>query len=214
MALNRERVVQAGLQLLNEVGLGGLTLRRLAKELDVQAPTLYWHIKSKQELLDEMATMMLKQLVESEALNIDGSWQESSIEACRRLRQMLLAYRDGAKIFSGTYLTDDSLLESMETPLQKLTGAALSLVDAVRGWTTLYSYVIGFTIEEQATHTVSGERDNRYEPSRRAQRVDEEKYPLTVAAGQEMFANFDERFDYGLQLIITGIEQKITTGHR
>ena len=54
MALDRAQVVTAAIELLDEVGLDGLTLRRLAQELGVQAPALYWHFKDKQELLDQM----------------------------------------------------------------------------------------------------------------------------------------------------------------
>ena len=53
--LDRRQVAAAGLKLLNEAGLHGLTLRAIAKELDVKAPALYWHFKDKQALLDEMA---------------------------------------------------------------------------------------------------------------------------------------------------------------
>jgi AcrR family transcriptional regulator len=56
MALDRATVVRAALRLLDEVGLHGLSLRKVASELGVQAPALYWHFKNKQELLDEMAT--------------------------------------------------------------------------------------------------------------------------------------------------------------
>jgi AcrR family transcriptional regulator len=59
MKVNRDMVARAGLKLLNEVGLEQLTLRLLAKELNIQAPTVYWHFKSKEELIDEMATMVL-----------------------------------------------------------------------------------------------------------------------------------------------------------
>jgi len=52
--LDRKRVADTALKLLNEVGLDGLTLRAIAKELDVKAPALYWHFKDKQALLDEM----------------------------------------------------------------------------------------------------------------------------------------------------------------
>ena len=45
------------------MGLDGLTLRAIAKELDVQAPALYWHFKNKQALLDEMATEMFRRMV-------------------------------------------------------------------------------------------------------------------------------------------------------
>ena len=54
--LDRTRVADTALKLLNEVGLDGLTLRAIARELDVKAPALYWHFKDKQALLDEMAT--------------------------------------------------------------------------------------------------------------------------------------------------------------
>jgi len=57
MKVNREIVVAAGLNLLNEVGLEQLTLRRLAKKLKIQAPTLYWHFKSKQELINQQARL-------------------------------------------------------------------------------------------------------------------------------------------------------------
>lgn len=59
MKINREMVVHAGLKLLNQEGLEQLTLRRLGVDLNVQAATIYWHFKSKEELLDEMATRVL-----------------------------------------------------------------------------------------------------------------------------------------------------------
>ena len=65
MKVNRDMVAVAGLKLLNEVGLEQLTLRLLAKELKIQAPTVYWHFKSKEELIDEMSSMVLAQ----------GAWQ-------------------------------------------------------------------------------------------------------------------------------------------
>lgn len=61
--LDKKLVVDTALRLLNEVGLDGLTLRAIAKELNVQAPALYWHFKNKQALLDEMATEMYRRMV-------------------------------------------------------------------------------------------------------------------------------------------------------
>ncbi len=40
MKVNRDMVARAGLKLLNDVGLEQLTLRLLAKELKIQAPTV------------------------------------------------------------------------------------------------------------------------------------------------------------------------------
>ncbi len=102
--------------------------------------------------------------------------------SARALRRALLAHRDGAKVFSGTYLTDDALLESMETPRRVLTTAGFSLAEVVLGGQTVYSYV-GFVIEEQAVRPSPGETDPRYELDRRARRIDPERFPLSHAAG-------------------------------
>ena len=60
MAVTRDDVIQTAIQLLQEVGLDGLTLRRLATELGISAPTLYWHVKDKRELLDLMSGEMVR----------------------------------------------------------------------------------------------------------------------------------------------------------
>jgi TetR/AcrR family transcriptional regulator, tetracycline repressor protein len=214
MRLDPELVVRTALRLLNEVGLEGLSLRRIAKELEVQAPALYWHFKSKQDLLDEMATTMLRDLAQASGPPDPAQpWTEWMAESGRSLRQMLLGYRDGARVFSGTYLTDDTLYEAMELALRKLTSAGFSLRDAVRGYHTLYSYTIGFTIEEQAVHPLPGESNEQYDLDRRARRIDAQKFPLALAAGKEAFTGFDDRFDYGLRVIIGGMAQPAAQKH-
>lgn len=50
-----------------------LMLRRLAAELCVQAPALYWHLKSKQELVEEMATSVLTE-ARRNAASATGDW--------------------------------------------------------------------------------------------------------------------------------------------
>jgi TetR/AcrR family tetracycline transcriptional repressor len=212
MTVDRGKVIHTALRLLNEVGLEGLTLRRLAQELGVRAPTLYWHIKSKQELLDEMATAILRDhvLVGSAPPDLE-SWQDWMIEVARGMRRMLLSYRDGAKVVSGTYVTDDSVLASMEIPLRGLTGAGFSLADAIAAWSTLYSFVVGFTIEEQAVHPGGGS-DPRYQPEVRARRIDADRFPLTQQAGAIQFGDFDERFDQGVRIIIAGLERLRSSG--
>jgi AcrR family transcriptional regulator len=62
MPLQRETVARAALQLVDEVGLDGLTTRRLATSLNIQSPTLYWHFTNKQELVNCMAEVMVTML--------------------------------------------------------------------------------------------------------------------------------------------------------
>ncbi|MBY6270109.1 TetR family transcriptional regulator, partial [Parageobacillus thermoglucosidasius] len=52
MALRKEQIIEEALQLLNESGLEGVTLRKLAKRLGVQAPALYWHFNNKAALVN------------------------------------------------------------------------------------------------------------------------------------------------------------------
>jgi len=51
-ALTRTRITAAAVELLDEVGAAALTMRRLAERLEVAPPTLYWHVKTKDEVLD------------------------------------------------------------------------------------------------------------------------------------------------------------------
>jgi AcrR family transcriptional regulator len=51
--LNRERVLQAAIQLSDEGGLETLTMRRLAEKLGVEAMSLYYHVPNKDDILTE-----------------------------------------------------------------------------------------------------------------------------------------------------------------
>ncbi|MEV0323345.1 TetR/AcrR family transcriptional regulator C-terminal domain-containing protein [Streptomyces sp. NPDC050659] len=203
--LDRTRVARTALKLLNETGLDGLSLRAIAKELDVKAPALYWHFKDKQALLDEMATEMLRRMNEelvAELLPGTG-WQEALTAAMRGLRRHLLKYRDGAKVYSGTHFTDLSYAAPMEAHLRTLTEAGFTPGGAARAWLTAYSYTIGFVIEEQSMGPDPAKEEGGYDLAARAERL--AAYPLAAAAGQEMFRDYDGGFEKGLTAVVTGI---------
>jgi TetR/AcrR family tetracycline transcriptional repressor len=206
MPLDRQLILHHAFCVLNEGGLEGLTLRKLAARLDVQAPAIYWHFKNKQELLDEMGTQVLLEARKDEpAWRELKSWQELSFVYCTSLRRAFLRYRDGAKMASGTYLTDAKMYEAMEMSLRKFTSAGFTLRQAVVALTTLYSYTVGFVIEEQAVEVAPGMPNEQYALEVREQRVNKELYPLAAAAGAEMFTNHDSRFEEGVRLIVAGI---------
>lgn len=204
--LDRKLIVQQAFLVLNESGLDGLTLRKLAARLKVQAPALYWHFKSKQDLLDEMATEVLRQSAEANAaFDAIKDWRQWAKATYKGLRDVLLRYRDGAKMFSGTYLTDVELFAPMEASLRRLTAAGFALQQAVVGLCALYSFTIGFVIEEQATQLAPGKPNPQYDLAVREQRVKKELYPLASQAGALMFRHNDERFAEGLALILDGL---------
>ncbi|MEV7727384.1 TetR/AcrR family transcriptional regulator C-terminal domain-containing protein [Streptomyces sp. NPDC087917] len=201
--LDKRQAVDTSLRLLNEVGLDGLTLRAIARELNVQAPALYWHFKNKRELLDEMATEMSRRMFAQGRLPEDAGWQERLLAANRGLRAALLRYRDGAKVFSGSRFTGTEHAVHMEETLRALVDAGFSPGQAVRATTTAYFFTLGFVTEEQGVEPLPGERREGFDIEERAARLAD--FPLSAAAGADLFQDYEEGFEEGLRLVVAGI---------
>ncbi|GGW17368.1 TetR family transcriptional regulator [Streptomyces libani subsp. rufus] len=208
--LDRARVADTALRLLNEVGLDGLTLRAIARELDVKAPALYWHFKDKQALLDEMATQMYRRMAAGTTLDPADTWRERLLKTHRGLRGALLGYRDGAKVFSGSRFTGTDHARELEANLRVLTGAGLGLAQAVDAGRTAYAYTIGFVTEEQGVRPLPGERREGYDVEERARRL--AGFPLAAEAGKLLFDDYDRQFEEGLALVVAGIGARYGIG--
>lgn len=205
--LDRERVVRAALGLLDDVGLDGLSLRRLAAELGVKAPALYWHFASKADLLDEMAATMVRDLVDGAAWDEAHSepWQQCVRESADALRAMLLAYRDGSRVFSGTLVADPRLADVLRLPISVLTAAGFAHDDAERAWQTLLSLVLGFVVEEQA---VAGRQALVAESTESAM----DTAGAAGGVGGVGSARVDERFVFGIDVMVAGFETVLARG--
>jgi len=205
MKINRDMVTRAGLKLLNEDGLEQLTLRRLGIELNVQAATIYWHFKSKEELLDEMATTVLTQ----GAANLlparkSSGWQVWASTFGNGLRKTLLAYRDGARMVSGTRLTNMEHLKTTETIGTQMLASGFTVRAAVVLLSTIYNYTLNFVSEEQAVFPTPGKRSPRYSIEKRNARLDPAGFPFLCQTSSILFDHYDRRFREGLKLILQG----------
>jgi len=205
--LDAAGIATAALGLLDEAGVDGLTMRKVAAELGVQAPALYWHVKNKRELLDAMAHALFVAAVDGiEAPRRGTEWQDWLIELAGRLRATLLRYRDGARVLAGTNVSDESMWRVTELTLRTLEDAGFTLRDATRVFPILLHFTIGFVIEEQARTGVEYPDGNPYRPERIGQAVDPERYPLTAQMVGDLFAaDPDKEFEYGLRVILTGL---------
>jgi TetR/AcrR family transcriptional regulator, tetracycline repressor protein len=191
--LTKAAIVQAALDLLDETGMDGLTVRALAARLGVQAPALYWHVRSKRALLDEMATLIWRRVGDVMAgLPASTPWREVMLVYATAIRAELLGHRDGAKAFSGTTLTDPGVVRRQEVTLGTLTSQGFTLPDAVRGLLLINNFTIGFCVEEQAVRQATASGDDRY--ARRAELIGPDAAPLAVAAGEVIFGDPDTRF--------------------
>ncbi|MEU9384524.1 TetR/AcrR family transcriptional regulator C-terminal domain-containing protein [Streptomyces sp. NPDC048279] len=204
--LDRRRVAGTALRLLNEVGLDGLTLRAIAKELDVKAPALYWHFKDKQALLDEMATEMYRRMAADARLDAAGTWQHVLRTMSGGLRAALLGYRDGAKVYSGSRFTGIDHAPDQEAYLRVMTEAGFTLAQAAVIGATVNAYTIGFVTEEQGVQPLPGERREGYDVEERARLLAD--FPLSAAAGREIFTDYGSQFETGLEIIIGGVEAR------
>lgn len=92
MALTAESITSTALSILSQYGLGDLSMRRLARELDVQPSALYWHVKDKQSLL-----ILISRSLKAEVDALCPATADP-LAAAMSLREVLLKYRDGAEI--------------------------------------------------------------------------------------------------------------------
>jgi AcrR family transcriptional regulator len=60
--LNRDKVLEAAVSLADEAGIGELSMRRLAQELEVVPMALYKHVANKEELLDGMVDVIVREI--------------------------------------------------------------------------------------------------------------------------------------------------------
>lgn len=117
IALDMSIIVEAALELMNEIGIDALTTRRLAEKLGVKGPALYWHFRNKDELLAKMCERLLTTSLDRTA---GDSWQDWIRAACMELRRTLGAVRDGARLVAFAEWTDiakTDLIERVERPL-------------------------------------------------------------------------------------------------
>jgi TetR/AcrR family transcriptional regulator, tetracycline repressor protein len=205
MKINRAMVTRAGLKLLTEVGLERLTLRLLASQLKVQAATLYWHFNSKEELIDEMASVVLAegapQLV---PMKNSSDWAVWAAAFGMGLRRTLLAYRDGARMVAGSRLTNTEYMKTAERIATKIVEAGFTVRQAVVLLSTIYNYTLSFVTEEQAVFPRPGERLPRYDVAKRNAKLDANELPILREAGAILFDNFDRRYKEGLDLMLRG----------
>jgi TetR/AcrR family tetracycline transcriptional repressor len=150
--VTQQRIIDEALQLLDEEGLNNLSLRKLAARLDMQAPALYWHFKSKEALIDYMAEAILRTEFDNlQPRQPDETWQDWMIQICIRLRKAMLARRDGGRVVAGAHLYPAvTLMKLAEVAMESLHSTGIELRRANLITSTAIHFVFGNVIEEQA----------------------------------------------------------------
>jgi TetR/AcrR family transcriptional regulator, tetracycline repressor protein len=203
MKIHRKQIIDTAMSLLDRDGLEGVTLRKVAAELHVHAGALYWHVKNKQELLDEMANVLLsEQFAHFEGPTPEQDWSEWLEGMCLRLRQAMLAHREGARVVAGAGFGRAIMLARLvDMTIRNLVAAGFSLRLAFLTCSTTLSYVYGFVIEEQAAPTA--------DTASKARSSDESMIAAVQREKQANAYTADTDFLGGLELILYGASQKL-----
>jgi TetR/AcrR family transcriptional regulator, tetracycline repressor protein len=204
MTLTQERVVKRAVELMAEAGLEALTLRRLATELGVSAPTLYWHVRNKRELLDLMAEALIARAGRSTSPAHGQPWWEWLAERARRQFRALISQRDAALVVAGNRPTE-ATLPDVEEVLGSLVAVGFPAGEALRVILSIANYVIGCAVERQAEEARSAEQDTRL--LEQAEALPNLRAAI-AALGEPGPSAGDAGFEYGLGLLIDGVRAK------
>ncbi|WP_409240107.1 TetR/AcrR family transcriptional regulator C-terminal domain-containing protein [Streptomyces sp. PA5.6] len=183
--MNRETVVTEALDLLDEVGLDTVSTRRLAKRLGVEQPSLYYHFRTKKDLLAAMAAAAMTPHATAPLPSPGDDWRAWFLENSRGFRRTLLMRRDGARLHAGSTPTGD--LDRIRHKMAFLVASGVPEQDAQMAMLAAGRYTVGCVLEEQAEGVAGPAED----------------LPADVPA-----IDPEAAFEAGLALILDGLTQR------
>lgn len=209
MAIDRDRIIDEAMLLLNEMGIDGMTTRKLAQRLGVQQPALYWHFRNKSALLDAINAEMLKRYYTHRLPQPGQDWAEFTLASARSQRQALLAVRDGARITAGTRPTDADFADT-EKQLQLYVEAGFSAEEALHVAISISRYVVGYVLEEQGERAREVEEAGDLPGDLAAELA---PFPIMAQAVntlvKEGTINTDRAFETGLGFLVDGMRASL-----
>jgi AcrR family transcriptional regulator len=205
--LSKERVLRAAVELADANGLEALSMRRLAKELGVEAMSLYNHVANKDEILSGICQIVASEVdVPSDPANWKTSIRQSAISA----HDAFIRHRWSCSLMMRTPSIIPSRVQWMERVLATLREAGFSPNLTHHAYHALDSHIIGFTLWQ-----VSFPFDTREELLDLAEdflkQIPADEYPHVIEHAQEHLAEPDpdepNEFEFGLDLILDGLER-------
>jgi AcrR family transcriptional regulator len=217
--ISREAIVKAAVQLLDREGLAALSMRRLAEELDTGAASLYWHVGSKDGLLD----LVLDQIIgENQVPDPDPPrWREQLKDVARDQRRISLRHPYVVRISIGRIPMGPNALQFSERVLAILRAGGLPPHLAVQGYLLLIATVNGFTVDETGMEDAPGDappgdlaaRQQAADMARDyAASLPAELFPtMTSLADEFSLADPEERFEVLLDIFVDGLARRAAT---
>jgi TetR/AcrR family tetracycline transcriptional repressor len=191
--LERERVFTEAVELLEAEGLRALTMRRLAERLGVTPMALYNHVSNKQELLTEVAAVLIAEA----DFGGSGSWRDRIRICFRELRRVLRAHPEVMRLLEVLEAPPNEVFRPFEITFEALREAGIDGDNAFRAFFLLVNFTIG-----QASYEVRGPFEGLDPRQRGGSANIKSKGVLKKAVW-----DFDKAFEFGLSVIIEGLKR-------
>jgi AcrR family transcriptional regulator len=207
-------IVAAALEVLDAGGLDGLTMRAVAERLDTGPASLYWHVGSKDGLLDLVLDRVIGEQRPPEPE--PERWQEQLKEVAREMRATILRHRDVVRISIGRVPMGPNAVAWSERVLAIVRAGGVPDRLAVLGHHLLISVVNGFTMDE----TGDGGEPPAEQPAAWTDEMGKEVRDYIASLPADRFPNMvavadyyaitdpEERFELLLEIFVEGLARR------
>ena len=210
-ALNRERVLRAAVAFADESGIGALTMRKFGESLGVEAMSLYKHVANKDELLDGMVDIVFSEI--DLPLGTTG-WKAEMRRRSVSARHALARHRWAIGLMESRTSPGPATLRHHDAAIGSLRGAGFSIAMAAHALSVIDSYIYGFALQEAGLPFHTEEETAEVAQMILAQ-FPREEYPhlteLTVEHVLQPGYDYGNEFEFGLDLILDGLERALDT---
>jgi AcrR family transcriptional regulator len=197
-------------------GAESVNMRRIAKGLGVGTMSLYWHVASKEHLLDLMLDAVEG---EDETAEPSGIWKDDLAQIARQERASLLRHRWMVDVMGSGPPPGPHMLLHLERLLASLDGLEIDTRTALQIVMTVITYVTGSALNELREIHVEQEQDgggpsqDEIEAGMAEWRERLERSGLFVRflrilderIDPDAAETRDERFEFGLRCVLDGI---------
>ena len=204
--LSRERVLRAAINLADHGGIKALTMRRLAQELAVEAMSLYYYVANKDDLLDGIVDLIVREM---ELPADGGDWKAAIRKSSISTHEVLLRHPWACSLMMSSTGVSPARLRWMDSILRCLREAGFSTELTHHAYHALDSHITGFTLWVLSFPFDSKELANIGATFLRELPVDEYPY-LAEHIEWHLTESSDDNegeFAFGLDLILDGLER-------
>ncbi|GAA4241288.1 TetR/AcrR family transcriptional regulator C-terminal domain-containing protein [Actinomadura meridiana] len=194
--LTRERIVAEAVALLDEEGIGRLTMRRLAERLNTGSTTLYWHVDTKDDVLE----LALDAVFGDVPIPDDGAdWRGAVVALMSGWRRAMLDHPWSAAVLGGRPLLGPNVLARTDALYAALAATGVTGPRLAAAAYAVANYVIGSAL------TQIGARDGAEHAVEEYLARNRDRYPALAEHGHLPGDGWDAAFAQGLDYLLAGM---------